>query len=385
MPHLVAYRALEHRKSEYLFPNGSKIRLVGLDRKPNGLRGNKLDLVVLDECGYITRLDYLYRFVLIPATTHVPDAKIIMASTQPETPDHDFVKFCDKAEGTGSYVKITIDNNPLLSKQQIDDIAIEYAPNDPVLTREEKIALGRVSTAFRREYLCERVVEEGRAIVPEFLESLHVVSSPVSLAHRYWTRVESLDSGVRDMTAVLFGYYDFARAKLCIEDEFCIRGHEVTTRRIAELTRLKEANLSHYQNVLRIADNDNLILIQDLGTEFNLHFTPTSKDDLAAMVNKVRLWFQSNRIEIHPRCTRLISALKAGIWDKQRKAFDRSEEHGHFDLIASLVYLIRNAPEHTNPVPHFFMQDLSNSIVWGNNRKSSSAETFKRAFFGKEK
>jgi hypothetical protein len=73
------------QKLEYRFSNGSKIRLVGLDRKPNGLRGNRLDLVILDESGYIARLGYIYKFVLIPATTHVPTARIVMLSTQPET------------------------------------------------------------------------------------------------------------------------------------------------------------------------------------------------------------------------------------------------------------------------------------------------------------
>lgn len=358
------------QKSEWYFPTtGSRIRLVGLDRKPNGLRGNRLDLVVLDESGYINRLSYIYRFVLIPATTHVPDAKIIMISTQPESPDHDFVKFCDKALIEGGYVKIDTTENPLLTSIQIDEIAKECG--------------GRNSTAFRREYLCERVVEEERAIIPEFDERRHVTISPRCPAFKFWYRMEALDSGVRDMTACLFGYYDFGRAKVVIEDEFAIKGPEVTTPRIAELVREKEAihGYGDFQWMRRMCDNDNLILIQDLGVEHALHFNPTGKDELHAMVNKVRVWFATGRIEIHPRCVRLISALKAGIWNNIRSEFSRSEIHGHFDLIAALVYFIRNVPEHENNVPPYFNQSLSDVIyprgTMGQNR---NVEVFKQAF-----
>lgn len=357
------------QKSEWRFPNGSKIRLVGLDRKPNGLRGNKLDLVVLDEAGYIARLGYIYRNVLIPATTHVKDAKILMLSTQPETPDHDFTMFCDRAEAHGAYVKATIYDNPLLSKHQIDEIAEECGGYD--------------STAFKREYLCMRVVEEGRAIIPEFDYQKHVKLPIKDIYTNYWIRMQSLDSGVRDMTAWLAGYYDFHRATVVIEHEFAIKGHEVTTPRIDELIREKEAQFPEYKNTyLKIADNNNLILIQDLGTVYNQHFAPTSKDELHAMVNKVRVWFRTNRIEIHPRCEKLIGALKAGIWDKRRKEFERSVLHGHYDLVASLVYFIRNVPETVNMVPEFFGTNLSDTIYREDQLKATNANTLKKAFIG---
>ncbi len=374
------------QRSEFFFPTtGSIIRLVGLDRKPNGLRGNKLDLVVLDEAGYIKRLGYIYRSVLVPATTHVPDARIIIISTQPEDPDHDFIKFCDRAEQTGSYVCLTIYDNPLLTKEQIEEIALEYGPTDPHLSREERVRLGMATTAFRREYLCERVVEETRAIIPEFRVPRHVKQPPISPAHKYWRRVESLDSaGGTHATGHLMGYYDFARAKLCIEADLMLAGHETTTRRIAEETERIRKTLEHYDGSLKWGDNNNPILLRDLSTEFGLSFSPTTKDELHAMVNKVRLWFQSDRIEIHPRCVRLIGALRAGIWNERRTEFALSEVHGHFDLIAALVYMVRNIPEHDNPVPPYFGQDLSEVIFPGGvQRNSSNAERIRQALNGR--
>lgn len=360
------YPEFSVQKSEFRFRNGSKIRLIGLDRKPNGLRGNKLRLVILDEAGYISRLSYLYQSVLIPATTHVSNARIIMASTQPEEADHDFIGFCNLAQEENSYIKLDVYSCPMLSPRRIVEIARDMGGID--------------STAFRREYLCHRVVEEGRAIVPEFDEARHVRLEPPGPAHHFWIRVASLDSGVRDLTACLFAYYDFQRAKLVIEDEFAITGHQVTTRRIAELVREREALLGWPGVYRRTADNDNLILLQDLGQEFGLHFNPTNKDDLVAMVNKVRLWMKAGRIEIHPKCVRLIGTLKAGVWNEKRTEFARSKVHGHYDLLASLVYLVRNCPEHENPVPEFFNQNLSEVFYQLPRKETGAAAGFKKAF-----
>lgn len=353
------------QKGIFVFPNKSTIRLVGLDRKPNGLRGNKLDLVFLDECGYISNLDYIYKFVLIPATTHVPDAKIIMASTQPESPDHDFIKYCDRAEMSGAYVKLTIEDNPLLSESQKEDIAMEYAPATPGLSRHERIRLGRLTTAFRREYMCERVVEASRAIIPEFNQTFHVKQTEPGPYHKFWHRYEALDSGVRDKTGWLAGYYDFFRAKVVIENEFTLVGHEVTTRRIAESIKELEKQMEYgtkYPVYRRVADNDNLILVQDLDSEFGLNFFATDKDELHAMINKVRMWMQAGRIEINPNCVQLIAQLRAGIWNQKRSEFERSAEHGHYDLIAALVYLIRNISDSTNPVPVGYGIDSSENV-----------------------
>lgn len=383
-PKELAPRYVAH-KGEYRFPNGSRIRLVGLDKKPNGLRGNRLDLVFLDECGYISRLDYIYKFVLIPATTHVPDARIIMASTQPESPDHDFIKYCDRAADIGAYVMLDVNKNPLLSPVQKEDIAVELSPAIPGLSRAQKIEMGRATTAYRREYLCERVVEEERAIIPEFRESFHVKQPDESKYHKFWHRCEALDSGVRDQTGWIAGYYDFEKAAAVIESEFTLQGHEVTTRRIAECVREKEAELNYghgldeYRVFRRVADNDNLILVQDLDSEFGLNFFATDKDELHAMVNKVRLWFQSNRIIIHPRCTKLIAQLKSGIWNNKRSEFERSETHGHFDLIAALVYFIRNIPETINPVPVGYGVDMSNNVfVQRGQNDSRSVQSLKK-------
>lgn len=370
-PKCLGIRYLAHKKTYICEATGSKIVLVGLDRKPNGLRGNKLQLVVLDEAGFMSRLKYIYNSVIIPAMTHTVDGRVIMISTQPESPDHDFVHFCDKAAhpDENGYAKFNIYQSSVLSKEKIEEIAKEVG--------------GVKSTAFRREYLCERIVEESRALVPEFDELRHVVATPYSEFHKFYLKLESLDSGVTHKTAFHIGYYDFLRAKLVIEDEFTLWKKEVTTRAIAEHTRAKERSLGYDNIYRRISDNNNLILLQDLGVEYGLNFAPTDKDELPAMVNKMRLWFQLGRIEIHPRCVQTIACFKAAIWTEKRDKFAESDVHGHYDLVASLMYMVRNVPESINPIPETYQVDFSNQIFISKRKSvSDNASNFSRALNG---
>lgn len=90
------------------------------------------------------------------------------------------------------------------------------------------------------------------------------------------------------------------------------------------------------------------------------------------MVNEVRLMVQDGRIIVHPRCTQLIGCLKYGVFqDSKRNMFGRSKSYGHFDALASLIYLVRNLNKHENPIPaahgagfdHYIPQDEESNTV----------------------
>ena len=102
----------------------------------------------------------------------------------------------------------------------------------------------------------------------------------------------------------------------------------------------------------RPADNNDRIVLNDIGSLHGLYFFPTKKaDSLEAMVNEVRLFISAGKLKVSPSCTQLLGCLKYGIWDKNRKAFERSEVYGHYDAFAALMYLIRNLDLQTNPIP----------------------------------
>lgn len=323
--------------TSYIFPNGSKIKLVGLDKNPDGLRGNTFDLIILDECGFVSNLDYLYKSVIIPGTMHRPDARVILISTPPSTPAHDFIEYSQKAEVEGGYACFTIYDNPMIDQDTIDRLMKESGGED--------------STTWRREYLCEFVTDSDLAIIGSWKDS-YVQDIPRDEYFQYYHTYVGMDMGVNDLTACIFGYYDFKRASLIITDEFHMNGPEINTDILAKKIKSKEEEIWPGKQVFRrVADNNWPIMINDFSYLHNLTFIATNKDEKHAMINELKILIDSGRIIVHPRCKQLIGCLKYGVWDNKRKQFARSKVYGHYDHLDALIYLSRNIAQNSNPIP----------------------------------
>jgi hypothetical protein len=325
------------QEGAYIFKNGSFIHCLGVNGgHSDDARGTATDLALIDEAAFVDELGYLVDSVLMPQLLTVLDSRLIMASSSPISPAHEFCEYITKAKIDHSYHSYSIYDG-----QYRDELIAEFC----------KEAGGDSSTAWRREYLNEVIVDEDFAIIPEASKIKGVTAFNPSNRHWYQNYV-SMDIGIRDLTVVLFGYYDFKRAKLCIEHEWSVNGPRMTTPLVAEnIKRIEGGLFKSKDRITRIADNNNLLLLQDLGYLHDCHFIPTSKDSLEAMVNEMRIWFKDGRIEIHEGCTLLLESVKFGFWNEQRSAFGRSSTLGHFDAIASLMYMIRNVDVTTNPIP----------------------------------
>ena len=324
------------------FKNGSQIHTAGTDNGHyESLRGTTSHLNLIDEAGFCDELDYILRSVLMPQTL-TTGGTTLLASTPSKTPAHDWYGIFTECEAAGHSRTYDIYDNKTLSQATIDAFAKESG--------------GYNSTTFKREYLCQFIVDRELQIIPEW--TLEYASVSVADEYRkYYHNYDAMDLGVKDFTAALFGYYDFRRAKLFITDELTMAGHEMTTVLLKDAIIEKEReNFGSLGVFRRIADNNNLLLLQDLGSLHDLHFQPTNKDSLDAMVNEVRVFVGAGRLQVDPKCKMTIGCLKYGIWDNKHKAFGRSTAYRHFDHLAALVYLVRNLDQVTNPIPdtHFY-------------------------------
>jgi hypothetical protein len=161
-----------------------------------------------------------------------------------------------------------------------------------------------------------------------------------------------MDIGGRHKTVIIYGYYDFRKSILQVIDESVLTGQDTTTDLIAKTVQERESQLFRdFAEPRRIADNNNVILLQDMSILHQVHFSPTSKDHLIAMVNELRVFVGQGRLRIAENCKETIGCIKTGIWNKQRTQFDVSDLYGHFDALASLIYMVRNLDQHTNPIP----------------------------------
>lgn len=388
------------QQSKWVFSNGAEIKLVGLDRKPNGLRGNKIDLIILDEAGFMSGLDYLYKSVIIPATTHRPNCRILVFSTPPATPAHEFLDYVQKAEYEGGYLLLTIFHNPLLSAETIFRLMKETGCKPPeALSDAECIAIVQrmmdtkslefptdweISTTFQREYLCKHITDANLQVIAEWKDEF-VQDRERDQYFKYYQKYEAMDLGVGHLTVNLYGYYDFLKAQLVIEDEVAMSGPTLTTAKLKEACLKKEIDLG-YDKPRRFADNNNPLLLQDLSLIHGMHFSATDKGTLAEMVNTVKIMVQNGRIVVHPRCKQLKGSLKYGVWDKHRKKFEESKVYGHFDALAALIYLVRNLDQVTNPIPvehQFTSQNDQILFVRKQSSDSSAAHNLRQSFRGR--
>ena len=369
----------------YIFPNGSQIQIAGTDGGHyNSLRGGKSDLWIVDEAGFCDDLSDVVYSVLAP-TTDTTDGKGILASTPSAQPDHEFItKFVEPNELTGELIKYTIYDNPMMTPDKIRKIVNRY----PLKEKDDK---------FRREYLCEVIIDQEKAVVPEFTPQVQEECIKEWKKPPFFDAYVSMDIGFNDLTVVLFGYYDFRSAVIVIDDEYYINGPQLRTDTLAEAIKNKEKEV--YTNevsgefkppYMRVADNNNLILLNDLQLKHNILFMPTAKDNKEAALNNLRLKIAEKRIIINPKCKVLIHHLKNATWDNQRKKYEKSPSvtlkgdngeavyipEGHYDACDSLIYFVRNVQEYKNPYPENYGLNTGNDLFVGPHRKEKNSKEF---------
>ncbi len=342
--------------SIYKFNNGSEIHLAGSDNgNYDKLRGGNSHLCIIDEAGFCTDLEKIIKYILTP-TTLLTKGKIILSSTTPPNPDHEFVKIMENAEIKGSLIRKTIydardDDMSALEPRITDEIIADIIKDDP---------MGADSESFRTEFLCELVFNSSDAVIPEFTKEVQVQTIAQWARPAFCDRYVAMDIGFVDLTVVLFAYWDFDNGVCVIEDEIVIKGQEVTTKKLAEKVIQREHLLwtesltGEFQKpYLRVSDN-NLILINDLQRDHALTFLPTDKHNKDAYIGLLRNMVRDHQIVINPRCKTLISHMRTATWDKKKAAnrdFRRSPDNGHYDAVAALMYLVRNIDRQRNPYP----------------------------------
>lgn len=337
----------------WLFPNGSRINLAGTDGKNyNKLRGGNADLCIVDEAGFCSDLKHIINSILLPLTT-ITKGKIILSSTTPTDPDHEFNGIMEAAEVSDTLIRKTFmdavedqqhDSKPRLTKEIAAEIIAGLAASG-----------GENSDAWRCEYMCERIGNSDNSVLPEFTpdvqnDCIREWPRPV-----FYDRYVAQDLGFADLTVVIFAYWDYDNAVLVIEDEYVQK--QGTTSQLAENIRKIEKRLwtnpltrEFHEPYMRISDN-NLQIINDLQLDYGLFFMATEKHNKLDYMQRLREMVQNRQIIINPKCKTLISHMKSASWDKQKKDFKRSPDHGHYDGVAALLYLSRNIDKTKNPYP----------------------------------
>jgi len=250
---------------------------------------------------------------------------------------------------------------------------------------------GEASTAWRREALAEFVVDETRALVPEFFANESTIVSEYTRPLEY-DRYTVSDVGFVDLSATLFGSYIFEAAILYVENEHF--AERATSRNLVAAHAKVEAAtwpdpLAPFAKHEVWADAQAITRADLMDVSGRYHRQVNTKEPEEA-VNKLRTGIVRH-IRIHPRCKNLIAHLRHGIWNTARTGFERSEGLGHFDGVAALMYLWRHVDRNHNPVTPFIQSmvthfvPLDKQVPFFANESQRQAAGMAKVFPGKRK
>ena len=373
------------------FYNGSTIIFRGSNNQQHNLRrGNDFNICVVDEARDVDDLENLIESVIMPSLFS-GGGNLLIASTPADSEDHYLFQLNMRAQKERWKSRYTIFD------------ANKFDPDEFSLSKIQEWERETIDkTAWSREYLAEWVRDPNRATTPEWEGKFEIDEIPRDNYFPVYKKYVAMDLGVTDKTAVIFGYYDFLKAKLFIEDEFFLSGSEVRTDILANKIIAKEEELKYQMNhskdfrrsimsdadvvYRRISDNNNPMLLTDLNALYGLDFFGTRKDELPAMVNMAREWIKNERVFVSKKCQELIGCLRNGQWDKHRKEIAKSKIYGHYDALMALVYLIRNVDEISNPIPqHYGKTFTTHAINPGQIKNYDSISVLTRAMTPRSK
>ncbi len=350
----------------YFFPNGSEIQLAGSDAgHAEKLRGGDSDLFFIDEAGSCSDLGYVIKSILMP-TTLTTRGRGVLASTPPRESEHEFLKYIEEAKAKGSLTVKTIDDNPRITQQEKDDLIEELG--------------GITSDECKRECYCIIIKDSKTSVLPDFTPKLAAEITQEWPKPPYYHAYEAMDTGGKDFTVVLLGYYDYRADKVIIEDEIVMDFQEpnTTTKQLAEAINKKEKE--HWTNPItleyrkphkRVSDIDYLFLNEirvqsqliPLPQDQWITFDLAKKDDKAAAINKLRIMLSAKKIIINPRCTTLLRHLDNVKWNKNKDKFARSADNGHYDAVDALIYFVRHVEYGRSPYPPGYDLNLNGLFV----------------------
>lgn len=334
------------------FDNGSSIVFRGSNNQQHRTRrGQEFHLAGIDEARDVSNLDDLVDSVVFPALFD-SDGHMIISSTPADTRSHPLYAIRQRAEVGRWLTRITM--------QEAHELDPEIYPQERIDEWKRETLQGiDGDDVWKREYECEWVVNKSRAAVAEWKPG-YVQESARDPYYQFYHHYIGIDWGYRDYTAVVFGTWNFRKARLEVDGELTFVGTEVRSDKISDqIRRTKDklwgANATVYRMV---SDSADPILINELNKEPGMNFTPVHKlNSLEAMLQEFRILVNAGKIVCSPKATMTAHGLANGIWDEKRDKLDQDVLAHHFDHLMALVYLTRQLDRTTNPIPADFMVD----------------------------
>ncbi len=333
----------QSKTNSWLFPNGSRLYLVGVEgKKSRKARGGKAHLIIVDEAAFISDLTTVIESIFIPMTT-TTNGRILIISTPPSSKGHDFLKFVENAKKRNSYLEIDIYSHLDKVKNDHPFFRDRITPEEVEIIRNEILP-----ETFAKEYLLKYETNLDDAVIPEFIEELKKNIIKSTRRPKIFQPYVAMDqAGVRDLIAIIFGYYDPIDDKIIVEDEIKLISKNANIEVIGKAIVEKELELWADEHgeinipIKRYCDINEQFMIRELSRNYKLKFNIIEKTDKKDAVGSLRALLYNEIINIDPKCRDLIFHLENATWNKAGTSYERSSSAGHYDFVDAMVYFAR--------------------------------------------
>ena len=334
------------------FKNGSIIELKGSD-KPDSLRGGGLHGLVLDE--YSVQQSNIYTEILRPALADHQGWTVKIGT--PKGKNH----FFDDWVMTGSRYLFKASDTGIIADSELEAARAEMSPDE-----------------YNQEFECEFLYFAGQ-IYKEFKEDVHVIRKPFSFKES-WLQQASIDHGQLNPACCLFCTVDYD-GKIFVFDEYYSPGRvsehcEAIRNKGYNLRTLPLLDASAFSKDREKDGRE--YSIADEYSDYGVPCTPAqnSPGSVLAGINRVKEYFNQNKLFIFNNCENLIRELQSYRW-KDRKKLDVNAPEEPLKVndhaVDALRYFVLNRPmEPKFPKWKNPMEQRRESFINQGNRKVSN-------------
>ena len=304
------------------FDNGSWILIVGNNNASdvNKLRGEKLALVLCDECGHMRHLRELINEIIAPATMDYADSQIVMVGTPPRTRNGFVQELWEK--GNIRKYHWTFKDNP-------------FIPNKDNVIQEacEMFGISPDSNFIKREYLGDMYAYDTEAIYIKHYDKAEPDKDKL-YSHAY----VAVDWGYEDKAAVVGMIVDKNAKKLYIVKDWseAKKGIVEISQRVQEMVEYLKNNYRLDREPQVICDTNEKSAAQDLYTTYHISNVMLAyKYDLNYALDQLSDWFTASTVVISPNAKATIEDADNMIWKRNEDTdqiiheLDDDSYHGH--------------------------------------------------------
>ena len=314
------------------FDNGSWILIVGNNNASdvNKLRGEKLALVLCDECGHMRHLRELINEIIAPATMDYADSQIVMVGTPPRTRNGFVQELWEK--GNIRKYHWTFKDNP-------------FIPNKDNVIQEacEMFGISPDSNFIKREYLGDMYAYDTEAIYIKHYDKAEPDKDKL-YSHAY----VAVDWGYEDKAAVVGMIADKNTKKLYIVKDWseAKKGIVEISQRVQEMVEYLKNNYRLDREPQVICDTNEKSAAQDLYTTYHISNVMLAyKYDLNYALDQLSDWFTASTVVISQNAKATIEDADNMIWkrneDTDQIIHELDDDSYHGNAMFAVLYASR--------------------------------------------